>query len=89
MNSVSLFEAWAVWARGEETKNLLLWSMQIIWWGRIGKVIQFFAAFVLLFEVAGPEILKFGESLHEREKTKLAKFFLSEKWKWVLWKKNK
>jgi hypothetical protein len=47
--------------------NYVLWNIQILWWGRIGKSISFFSAFTIIAEIIGPQHLKeFGNSLHSR-----------------------
>jgi hypothetical protein len=64
MQTVGLVEAWAQWLSGKHTDDLLLWGMQVLWWGRIGKIVQTIAALTVLAEIIGPERLRsFGNSL--------------------------
>lgn len=35
-----------------------LWGLKVLWWGRIGKVLQLFAAFVVVLEILGPESIR-------------------------------
>ncbi|MGB7923383.1 MAG: hypothetical protein WCF57_09080 [Pyrinomonadaceae bacterium] len=67
MNELSYFEAWHHWLNGENVSNYYLWSFQIIWWGRIGKLVSFISALAVIAELIGPDRLRnFGESLHGR-----------------------
>jgi hypothetical protein len=76
-------QAWSVWFSGEHTEHLRLWGISMLWWGRIGKFMEFFAACSILTEIIGPERLRaFGKSLHvtsqsakERLKKMVQSFF--------------
>jgi hypothetical protein len=62
--SVSWFGAWHLWFSGKPLTGLKLWGIDIIWWGRIGKILEFVAAYGVIVEIAGPERLRrYGESL--------------------------
>ncbi|WP_096595782.1 hypothetical protein [Calothrix sp. NIES-2098] len=66
MKEISYLEAWQLWFSGQQTSSYLLWGMQILWWGRIGKVIQLISALTILAEIIGAErIRKFGKSLRK------------------------
>ena len=60
---VSFSGAWGLWWTGaEDIKAYLLGPCSILWWGRIGKVIQGLVAFGVLIEVVGNRRLgKAGE----------------------------
>ena len=62
--SVSWFGAWHLWVSGKSLTGLKLWGIDIIWWGRIGKILEFLAAYGVIVEIAGPKRLRrYGESL--------------------------
>jgi hypothetical protein len=39
MDSVSYIEAWHIWASGVSISQRNVFGIQILWWGRIGKII--------------------------------------------------
>jgi hypothetical protein len=85
--SVSLFGAWHLWWSGKSLTGTTLWGLNIIWWGRIGKLLEFLAAYGVIVEIAGPERLrKYGESLtHLVPKDKIVRVFNStRKWAWAM-----
>ena len=64
--NVSLLEAWRLWLSGEPLAGMDLWGLSITWWGRIGKILEFVAAYGVIVEIAGPTRLrKYGESLRD------------------------
>lgn len=66
MHSVGLIEAWQLWFSGKLPDDSLLWGHTILFWGRLGKGIEFVAALTIVFEIIGSERLRrFGDSLHE------------------------
>jgi hypothetical protein len=70
-NDVGLFEAWGNWGSGESLANLHLWGLRIVWWGRIGKLLEFAAGLVLLIDIVGPKRLKaFGQWLRTQATAK-------------------
>jgi hypothetical protein len=79
MNKVNLLEAWRIWFSEGETRNLTLWGLKILWWGRIGKVVQLIAALTILAEIIGPERLRvFSKSLRTRVGVRVLKHILNE-----------
>lgn len=65
MQEIGYIEAWQLWFSGQSANSFLLWGMQILWWGRLGKVVQLVSALTIVAEIVGPQrIVKFGKSLH-------------------------
>ncbi|MEV0194871.1 hypothetical protein [Nonomuraea sp. NPDC050691] len=58
MRDVSLLDAWQLWLSGKSTLGTTLCDIPMIWWGRAGKLLSFFAAATVLLDVLGPERLK-------------------------------
>jgi hypothetical protein len=65
MDDVTLFGAWSAWLGGQEPSECQLWGISLLWWGRIGKILQAFGALTVLAEIIGSERIRaFGQSLH-------------------------
>ncbi len=63
---MSLWDAWREWAAGNDTLDLVLWGLEIRWWGRIGKMLQFAGALTVILDIVGPQrLIAFGASLRE------------------------
>ena len=63
--SVTLLQAWTGWFNGQLGPDHLLWGVEILWWGRVGKVAQFVGALTVIVEIVGADRLRtFGNSLH-------------------------
>ncbi len=61
----ALFELWQDWLRGAIGSGAELWGLDLIWWGRIGKLLQFAGGVTILSEIIGPQRLReFGGRLH-------------------------
>ncbi|CAM2987253.1 hypothetical protein SAXI111661_12105 [Saccharomonospora xinjiangensis] len=45
------------WRRGEAAGQETLWGLPMLWWGRIGKFLQFAAGLAALLDIYGPERL--------------------------------
>ena len=79
MNQVSLFEAWRQWLSGNLVHESVLWGFSILWWGRIGKIVQFAAALTIIADIIGPERLRlFGNSLHGAFSLKKVDYYLHD-----------
>ena len=64
MNDVGLLEAWKLWFSGDLPANTILWGINILWWERIGKLMQLLGAATIIADIIGPEkIRRFGTSL--------------------------
>ena len=62
--SVTWTNAWDRWWDGQQVTQHLLWGWPIFYWGRLGKIIQFLAACVVVAELLGADTLReFGRSL--------------------------
>jgi hypothetical protein len=48
-----LLHAWITWFGGNTPDTL--WGIQIRWWARIGQIVQFVSATVIVFEIIGLE----------------------------------
>jgi hypothetical protein len=66
MQSVNYFEAWSLWLQGQLRSDHILGGIQILWWGRIGKVIAFISALAIFVEIVGADRLRlWGGALHK------------------------
>lgn len=55
---VGVVDAWRMWLDGVKTEDLVLWNVQILWWARFGKLLQFLAIATVIAELVGTERLK-------------------------------
>lgn len=46
------------WATGKQTSAIALWGLPMLWWGRIGKIMQFFAGCIVVLDLVGPDRLR-------------------------------
>ena len=84
MNEVTLWEAWKLWLSGHQVHDSLLWGVNILWWGRIGKLIQLLAALTIIAEIIGPQRLRsFGNSMHATFTLKKANYYLRDAMQWI------
>lgn len=51
-------EVWSLWAAGEDLRSFKLWGLEILWWGRLGKLLQFLTAITLVVEITGTERIR-------------------------------
>lgn len=85
MNGIGLMEAWRLWLAGKSVSTLSLWGLEILWWGRVGKMVQFAAALTIVAEIIGPERLRnFGNSLHSAFTLRKADEFARDALRWIL-----
>lgn len=65
MNEISIFEAWKLWLTDHLPSDVIIWGVNVFWWGRLGKMMQFVGAITIIADIIGPEkIRSFGASLH-------------------------
>jgi hypothetical protein len=65
MTDVSLLEAWSHWRAGQPTSDLELWGHSMLFWGRLGKLLQFVGALTVIAELIGVDRLqRLGASWH-------------------------
>lgn len=63
---MELLQLWGQWLNGAVDQNDLLWGTSVLWWGRIGKLMQFAAAWAIVIEIIGPvRLRRWGSSLKE------------------------
>ncbi len=63
---MSLWDLWREWAAGNSTLEFELWGLEMVWWGRIGKILQLLGALTVLVEIVGTErMLRTGEALQQ------------------------
>ena len=55
---VTYGQAWALWWQGLDLRDHVLWGVQVVWWGRIGKVVGLLSAFSIVAEIVGPSRLR-------------------------------
>lgn len=55
MPSLGYLEAWARWFDGRPIGNYYLFGLPVFWWARIGKLMEFAAAFTAVLDIVGPE----------------------------------
>jgi hypothetical protein len=86
---VTYFEAWSLWFSGQLTDNHTLWGLQILWWGRFGKLLAFISALVIVVDIIGAEKLrKAGAKLHTGIDfhTLVSRLFSIIKWNFIVLK---
>ena len=53
-----LLDLWAAWATPISVADSWLWGHKVVFWGRVGKVLQVVAGLVVLLEIVGPVRLR-------------------------------
>ncbi|HEU5469402.1 MAG TPA: hypothetical protein VFV67_02025 [Actinophytocola sp.] len=56
------------WFAGRQASSITLFGLPMFWWGRIGKVLQFFAGCVVVLDLIGPERLRAAAELARIQK---------------------
>ena len=46
--------AWREWLAGHDTRHLVIQGTSILWWGRVGKVLELLGAVTVAIDLAGP-----------------------------------
>lgn len=83
MNDVSLIEAWKIWLSGDLPANTVLWGIRLLWWERIGKLMQVVGATTIIADIIGPEeIRRFGSSLQSTVPSAALIQFLKQCFAW-------
>ena len=49
----TLKELLSLWMIGEDMKKYMFFSLNIFWWNRIAKIMQFIAAFTVIADILG------------------------------------
>ncbi|MCH8805670.1 MAG: hypothetical protein IH986_06235 [Planctomycetes bacterium] len=61
----ALIDAWSLWFSTHLDDSFVLWGVKLLWWGRIGKLLQTAAILTVIIELIGAEHLRrFGNDLH-------------------------
>ncbi|MGB3491584.1 MAG: hypothetical protein WBA57_02565 [Elainellaceae cyanobacterium] len=85
VNNVSLIEAWKIWFSGDLPANTILWGISVLWWERIGKLMQVLGAATIIADIIGPEkIRSFGTSLQSTITPTTLIQFLKQCFDWYL-----
>lgn len=67
MIAVTYGEAWALWLDGINLSEQYLWGVQILWWGRFGKILGLLSALAIVAEIIGAERLRdTGKAIRKR-----------------------
>lgn len=48
----------AMWFSGKQTSGATLWGLSMVWWGRVGKLLQFMAGCAVILDLVGPDRLR-------------------------------
>lgn len=48
---VGYWEAWACWWSGVPLEDAVLWNLPMLWWARIGKLLQFAGGIVVVLDL--------------------------------------
>lgn len=63
---MTILGAWDLWFQCRLPDHEVLWGVTILWWGRYGKVAEFFGAALIVADIIGPEKLRsWGDGLHQ------------------------
>jgi hypothetical protein len=66
MTHLTLFETWHNWRSGHLDPELVLWGIRLLWWARVGKILQIIGAVTVLVDIIGPRKLRrMGKRLKE------------------------
>lgn len=83
---ISYFEAWTKWLDGERLDGLKMYGLQILWWGRIGKIVGLISALAIVAEILGAERLRsFGTSMRTQTLAVGARTRAIRTFKWLGW----
>jgi hypothetical protein len=82
---MNLLEAWSLWLSGDLSSNAVLLGISILWWGRLGKLMEFVGGATIIADIIGPEkIRRFGTSLHNAITPMLLMEFLRNSFQWYV-----
>jgi hypothetical protein len=63
---MTILGAWELWFQARLNEDAVLWGLTILWWGRLGKLAEFFGAALIVADIIGPEKLRvYGDALHQ------------------------
>lgn len=58
MQSLGYWDAWWHWWRGLRLDSFSMMGIPFVWWGRIGKVLQFSAGLLVILDLVGQDRLR-------------------------------
>ena len=58
MQSLSYWEAWSMWWSSHKLDSFSMWGLPILWWGRIGKLMQYGGGLIIILDLIGPKRLE-------------------------------
>src|SRR5215471_12653198 len=58
VHQVSLLEAWQQWLAGPIEHDVFLWGHSLVFWARLGKVLEVVGAFSIVCDIVGPKRLQ-------------------------------
>ncbi len=62
-----LWDLWSTWLNGHQVQDQVLWGASLLFWGRIGKVLEFVAGLVAVVDLLDPDKLRrHGAAARER-----------------------
>ncbi|MCG5464853.1 hypothetical protein MED01_003112 [Micromonospora sp. MED01] len=68
----ALEELFRLWIAGKETSDIHIFGLSMIWWGRVGKLLQFLGGLVVILDLIGPERLRnWGTRIREPDAERL------------------
>ncbi|WP_143121707.1 hypothetical protein [Saccharopolyspora antimicrobica] len=80
MQSVGYWEAWSLWWSGQKLDNYTMWWIPLLWWARIGKLMQFAGGVAVVLDLAGPNRLRrFASKMPTVEKRSTSAMKLSRR----------
>lgn len=54
MQAVNYWQAWSLWWSGAKLEDFAMWGIPMLWWARIGKLLQFAGGAVVIIDLIGP-----------------------------------
>lgn len=65
MHDIELWEAVGRWFSGEKLEGFAMYGLPLLWWTRIGKLLQFIGGLIIVVELVGPDKFKRAQSVVE------------------------
>lgn len=83
LTTLSIGEAWTLWFSNQLSSDVTIWGVSLLWWGRLGKILQFVGGVTVVAEIIGPERIRaFGQSLHTRITRRTVGTFVRNAFEW-------
>ncbi|MEU0515594.1 hypothetical protein [Amycolatopsis sp. NPDC006125] len=54
MQTIGYWDAWWAWWHGRSLAGYEMWGLPTLWWGRIGKLLQFAGGLIAVLDLIGP-----------------------------------